>query len=144
MSSAPSSSHMALGDLVELTQTSGTASNGGNGAQTHTLPSFDGILSSLGTRFKGELPYINCGHDVLVAINPQRPLASLSDASAQAYIERIIGDDAGDDEDDNEDGPTSPRAKRKREKLQPHPYEFACRIHLSMQRTGKSQAVVFR
>lgn len=72
-----------------------------------------------------------------------RPLENISDASARYYCDRIAGED--EDEDD-EDDPDSPRhlGRRRGSGVQPHPYEFAARIHLALQRTGKSQGVVLR
>lgn len=128
----------SLHDLVELIQSRSNASS--SQTATHTLPSSETILTTLAARYKAEQVYINCGYSTLIAINPLRPLENINDASAQSYLARILGDDEEDDD------PSSPRSivKKSNEQLQPHPYEFAARIHLALQRTGKSQAVVFR
>lgn len=134
---SPSTPH-SLVDLVELIQSRSNAST--SATATHTLPSSDTILTTLASRYKAELAYINCGYSTLVSINPLRPLENINDASAQAYLARIVGEDEDDD-------PASPRSVKKREEghnVQPHPYEFVARIHLALQRTGKSQAVVLR
>jgi len=153
MANAVSAHAHAITDLVELIQSRSHASNSETAPSvtsgaTHTLPSSDTILTTLATRYKAEQAYINCGYSTLIAINPLRPLENLNDASAQSYLARIIGGDDDDDDDDQEDEDApSPRSVKKRKEndtLQPHPYEFAARIHLALQRTGKSQAVVFR
>lgn len=71
-------------------------------------------------------------------------MENINDASARYYCDRIAGQD--EDEDDEDDGPDSPRhlGRRRESGAQPHPYEFAARIHLALQRTGKSQGVVLR
>lgn len=74
-----------------------------------------------------------------------RPLENISDASARYYCDRIAGEDDEDDQDEDDD-PDSPKhlGRRRESGVQPHPYEFAARIHLALQRTGKSQGVVLR
>ena len=137
-SSTSSSSPLAITDLVDLIHSTSHGST-----LNHTLPSADAILGTLNVRYKAELPYINCGHSTLISINPLRPLENINDESARFYAGRIQGEEEDDQQD--EDSPAnSPRRDLNNASVQPHPYEFATRIHLALQRTGKSQGVVFR
>lgn len=132
----------SLTDLVQLITSTSTGQSGG---QSHTLPSNETVISSLNQRYKSELPFIYCGYSNLIAINPLRPLGSSSDANAQLYVEQISGgggEEEEEDDDDEEDG--NKQSSNKGDKLPAHPYGLACRVHLAMQRTGKSQAIVFR
>lgn len=141
-SSSSSSPPLSITDLVDLIHSTSHGST-----LNHTLPSSDAILATLNTRYKAEHPYINCGYSTLISINPLRPLENINDESARFYAGRIQGEDDEDDQDDDEDeqagGAKSPKRKNLKQ-VPPHPYEFAARIHLALQRTGKSQGVVFR
>lgn len=148
-SSTSPSTPLQLHDLVELIQ---TTSHSGSSAATFTLPSADSILTTLNTRYKAEQPYINCGYSTLISINPLRVLENVNDQHARRYLAGIAGDEDEEGEEEEEEDPDSPlksaqereSSAKKREKLQPHPYEFAARVHLALQRTGKSQAIVLR
>lgn len=130
--SSSSAQWRTISDLVELIQ---QRSNGGTDGSTssYTLPSSEAILTTLQQRYKAELPYIYAGATNLVAVNPLRILPDLSDASATRYEqgsatawEKKLGE--------SENGMPN----------QPHPYELAGRIFTSMQRSGRSQAVVLK
>lgn len=129
---AASAEWRSLPDLVGLLQQQHAGSSDGAGVKSsaYTLPSSETILSALQQRYKGELPYIYAGATNLIAVNPLRVLPDLSDASAAHYM----------------DGSATAWEKQAEEGQppQPHPYELAGRIYTSMQRTGKSQAVVFK
>ena len=121
-----------LSDLVELIQQQGGSSTttGVQATSSYTLPSSESLLSTLQQRYKAEQPYIYAGQTNLVAVNPLRVLPDLSNASSASY--ETCSATAWEKQLENDVQP------------QPHPYEFAGRVFTSMQRSGKSQAVVLK
>lgn len=146
MTAAPS--WQSLSDLVELISTGGASV---------VLPSAETILTTLQQRYKAEQPYSYAGPSNLVVVNPLRVLGNLSDASAAQY-ERGSATAWGSSSDSarsasssvasspSSANPTHLNAtiQGQDQGQQPHPYELAGRIYTSMQRNGKSQAVVFK
>lgn len=146
MTSAPPS-WRSLSDLVELIST---------GGGSVVLPSAETILTTLQQRYKAEQPYSYAGASNLVVVNPLRVLGNLSDASAAQY-ERgsaTAWGDAGSSQSAGSSAASSPSSANPthhnatttqgQQLPQPHPYEIAGRIYTSMQRNGKSQAIVFK
>ena len=147
MTSAPTS-WRSLSDLVELISIGGASV---------VLPSAETILTTLQQRYKAEQPYSYAGASNLVVVNPLRVLGNLSDASAAQY-ERgsaTAWGDAGSSQSAGSSAASSPSSANPthhnattqgqgQQPPQPHPYELAGRIYTSMQRNGKSQAIVFK
>jgi chitin synthase len=96
------------------------------------LTSSDSILALISSRYKRDEPSTWLGDSTLVSLNPFQVLASASEASQKDYRQRAYNISAG--------SLTEGHPAR----LQPHPYELACRVYLTMKRTGESQSVVFR
>lgn len=115
----------SLADLTELIQ-----QQQGAQSSSYTLPSSELLLSTLRERYRAELPYVYAGATNLIAVNPLRVLPDLSDASAAHYR--------------NGSATAWEKADQEAQAPQPHPYELAGRVYTSMQRSGKSQAIVFK
>ncbi|KAF9007947.1 chitin synthase-domain-containing protein [Cyathus striatus] len=93
-------------------------------ASTTVYPTDDVVLHVLQSRFRSDLPYARLYPTHLLAVNPYKPLGSLSDASAREYGDKYLGGEG--------------------EEGQPHVYDFAGRVYYAMRRTGEGQAVVAR
>ncbi|KAJ7173470.1 glycosyltransferase family 2 protein [Mycena filopes] len=113
---------MASGELVDLVSSSGQAT---------IYPNDDAILTVLHSRFRADLPFTRIGDTHLLVVNPLKTLASVNDSSAREYEERCYKD-------------TSLPAIDSPKPLQPHVYDFACKIYLLMRRRAENQFVVAR
>ncbi|KAJ7036551.1 glycosyltransferase family 2 protein [Mycena alexandri] len=113
---------LASGELVDLVSSSGQAT---------IYPSDDAILAVLHSRFRADLPFTRIGSTHLLVVNPYKTLASVNDSSAREYEDRCYKD-------------TSLPAIDSPKPLQPHIYDFACKIYLLMRRRAENQFVVAR
>ncbi|KAJ7590720.1 chitin synthase [Mycena floridula] len=123
MASSSTTTATTTGQLTDLVSSSTSAK---------IYPNAEQLLSVLHARFRSDLPYTRLGDTSLVVVNPYKTLASLSDASRTEYLERSYRSTAP------AGGLDAPRP------LQPHVYDFACRVYLVMRRgeEGANQAVV--
>lgn len=101
-------------DLTNLASTSATE------------PNVNDVAQALIRRARTDLPYTHASFCRLVAVNPQRPLADLSDVSAEEYRKRAYAHD------------------RSGVPLEPHPYELAGRVYHKMRASSKSQAIIYQ
>ncbi|KAJ7166607.1 hypothetical protein C8R46DRAFT_851780, partial [Mycena filopes] len=106
---------MASGELVDLVSSSGQAT---------IYPDDDAILTVLHSRFRADLPFTRIGDTHLLVVNPLKTLASVNDSSAREYEECCYKD-------------TSLPAIDSPKPLQPHVYDFACKIYLLMRRRAE-------
>ena len=107
--------------IVDLTQLV-------TGTTNRVYPSEDAIVDVLQARFRREMPWTWIRDSILLSINPFKVLENVNDASKRQY-QQLYTDVSPD-----ESSPT----------LQPHVYELAVRIYLSMRRRQESQSVIFR
>ena len=140
-------------DLVELVGSSNGPGTGAAGSvQAHTLPSNDAVLAALHQRYKADLCYTLCGPSQLVVVNPLQISQDLGDASARDYEKSASWDQlvvaASPSTSSPKQSPTGKDSagpsKVAIQEQRPHPYEFAARVFSSLQRSGKSQAIVLR
>lgn len=121
---------LSLNDLVQLINSSSD-----NTAAAHTLPSTESVLLTLQQRFKSDLPWINLGSTTLLSVNPLRHTGGLDDATAALYASP---ESLWPTEIDDRARATSSSSSA----ASAHPYDFAGRIFASLQRSGKSQAII--
>ncbi len=107
--------------IVDLTQLV-------TGTTNRVYPSEDAIVDVLQARSRREMPWTWIRDSILLSINPFKVLENVNDASKRQY-QQLYTDVSPD-----ESSPT----------LQPHVYELAVRIYLSMRRRQESQSVIFR
>jgi chitin synthase len=116
----PTPSSASQTDLVGLLRTSNTRAT--------VVPSDDALVAVLSARYRSDLAYTSLASSTLVAVNPLRTLADVSDVSAKEYAERTNGGDGAGMSDSE----------------QPHPYDFAGRIWTAVRGLGRSQVIVYR
>ncbi|CAH7686592.1 chitin synthase-domain-containing protein [Phakopsora pachyrhizi] len=116
LSSPPAGSNPI--SLINLTQILSQSSSA-----IVSVPSEESIISILHSRHRSEINDIYIGQSTLLHLNPLRPTEDLNDQSAQAYLDAFLSLD-----------PSSAR---------PHLYHLASKVFYIMQRTGKTQAVIY-
>lgn len=106
-------------DLGQLINTGGT---------TTIYPNDDTLISLLHARFKHDLPATRIGATSVVIVNPLKVIQSDDDASSRDYVEKTYIDVSGE----------------QYKSVQPHLYDLASRVFLSMRRKEQAQLVLFR
>ncbi|KAF8324620.1 chitin synthase [Cantharellus anzutake] len=97
------------------------------GTSNRVYPSEDAVVDVLQARFRREMPWTWIRDSTLLSINPFKVLENVNDASKKQY-QQLYTDVAPD-----ESAPV----------LQPHVYELAVRVYLTMRRRRESQSVIF-
>lgn len=93
-------------------------------ASTVSIPSDDSLVSVLQSRYRNDLFATYLGDTTLVQVNPLRATDDVNDERAEWYAGAYRPGTGG-------------------ETRQPHLYDLAARVFLTMRRTGKSQGVVY-
>lgn len=93
---------------------------------TVTVPAAESVAASLHARYRQELFATYLADSTLVQVNPGRPTQDVNDESARRYLE-------GYEAELGDKGP----------EREPHVYDLATRVYLTMRRTAKSQGVVY-